>query len=102
MVNGIGLIPDVYGATPVKTAPRVVNADQGFKSILSSSMQLLNDVNTLGKKAEGEEIAFALGESDNLHDLLIAEQKASIALQYTVAIKNKVIESYNSIMQMQI
>lgn len=101
MVNGVGLILDTYNTTTIKpSAP--ANSDQGFRAILSNSMGLLNDVNTLGKKAEAEEIAFALGESDNLHDLLIAEQKASIALQYTVAIKNKVIESYNSIMNMQI
>ena len=51
---------------------------------------------------ENEEIKFALGETENTHDLTIALQKASTALQYTVAIRDKVIEAYRELMQMQI
>ena len=102
MIQATHLVDFQYNPTTVRNANRVYNSQEGFSSILSNTMGMLNDVNSLGKKAEAEEVAFALGESDNLHDLMIAEQKASIALQYTVAIKNKVIEAYNSIMQMQI
>lgn len=45
---------------------------------------------------------FALGYSDNTHDLAIAQQKAALSLQYTVAVKNKVLEAYKEIMNMQI
>jgi len=34
--------------------------------------------------------------------LLIAQTKATVALQYTVAVRDKLIESYREIMQMQI
>ncbi len=47
-------------------------------------------------------IQFAMGQSENTHDLLIAQSKANIALQYTVSVKDKVIEAYREIMQMQI
>ena len=52
-------------------------------------------------KSEEEEIKFATGESDNLHDLMIAQQKAAISPQYTVAVKNAAVESYKTIMNMQ-
>ena len=76
-------------------------AKVGFDSMLNSAMQLLESTNSLQKNAEKEEIAFALGESDNTHDLMIAEQKANIALSYTVAVRDRVIEAYNTIMNIQ-
>lgn len=42
------------------------------------------------------------GESDDLHDVLIAGQKADIMLNLTVQIRNKMVESYQEIMRMQI
>ena len=51
---------------------------------------------------ENEELKFALGETDNTHDLLIAMNKASTALQYTVAVRDKFMESYKELMNMQI
>ncbi len=76
--------------------------NQGFDGILNNAMKLINDTNTLQNEAAAEKVKFALGESDNVHDLLIAEQKASMAIQYTVAVRNQVIQGYNTIMNMQI
>jgi len=45
---------------------------------------------------------YDLGETDNTHDLTIAMDKASTALQYTVAIRDKVMEAYKELMQIQI
>ena len=59
-------------------------------------------VQSLQNKAEEAEIQFALGQSDNTHDLLIAETKASVALQYTVAVRDKLIDAYKELMQMQV
>ena len=59
-------------------------------------------LNTAIDNAENEKIRFALGETDNTHDLTIAMEKASTALQYTVAIRDKVMEAYKELMQIQI
>ena len=69
-----------------------------FDSIMNS----VNETNTLQNKAEEAEVQFALGQSDNTHDLLVAETKASVALQYTVAVRDKIIDAYKELMQMQI
>lgn len=96
-------ITALYGTTPLepKTTSRITT-DQGFDSIFTNAVNLVKDTNALGKAAEQEEIRFALGETENMHDLLVAQQKALISLQYTVAVKDKVIEAYNNIMNMQI
>ncbi|MBQ9390931.1 MAG: flagellar hook-basal body complex protein FliE [Lachnospiraceae bacterium] len=76
-------------------------AANSFDSVLNSVMGMVGETNTLQNKASAEEIKFALGESDNTHDLLVAEQKASVALQYTVAVRDKFIDAYKEIMNMQ-
>ena len=73
-----------------------------FSSILDSMINSLSETNTLQNQAEASAIQFALGESDNMHDLLVAQTKANTALQYTVAVRDKLIEAYQQIMQMQI
>ncbi len=76
--------------------------DDTFQSIFSSMLNAVNETNELQNKAEEAEIQFALGESTNTHDLLIAESKAEVALQYTVAVRDKIIDAYRELMQMQI
>ena len=46
-------------------------------------------------------MAYALGLMDNTHDLQIAQQKANLAIQYTVAIRNQVLDAYKEIMNLQ-
>ena len=73
-----------------------------FQSFLTSAIDSINTTNGYISDAENEEIKLALGETDNTHDLTIASQKASTALQYTVAVRDKFMEAYKEIMQMQI
>ncbi len=73
-----------------------------FDSILQSAINNINTTNGLLSEAENEEIRFAMGESENTHDLIIALQKASTALQYTVAVRDKFLDAYKEIMNMQI
>ena len=73
-----------------------------FESFLNTAIDNINTTNTYLSNAENEEIRFALGETENTHDLTIALQKASTALQYTVAVRDKLLEAYKEIMNMQI
>ncbi len=73
-----------------------------FDSFLNTAIDNIKTTNSYLSDAENEEIKFALGETENTHDLTIALQKASTALQYTVAIRDKTLEAYRELMQMQI
>ncbi len=76
--------------------------DGTFESIMQAAMDIVNEANDLNTAAEYEEMKVSLGYAENTHDLAIALEKAELAVQYTVAIKNKVIEAYKEIMNMQI
>ena len=80
----------------------VITGTDDFKKILDSAINMVNETNEYQHKAESEEIRFALGQAENPHDLQIAQYKASTTIQYTTAIKNKAIEAYKEIMNMQI
>lgn len=73
-----------------------------FDSILNSAIDNLKETNSYLTASETEKIKFAMGETENTHDLTIALQKASSALQYTVAVRDKFLEAYKEIMNMQI
>lgn len=73
-----------------------------FASLLNTAIDNINSTNALLSNAENEEIKFALGETTNPHDLTIALQKASSALLYTIAVRDKFLEAYKEIMNMQI
>lgn len=73
-----------------------------FDALLNTAIDNIKTTNSYLSDAENEEIKFALGETENTHDLTIALQKASTALQYTVAIRDKILEAYREIMNMQI
>lgn len=80
----------------------VDTTDDSFGSILDSALSNLNTTNAYLSDAENEELKWALGETENSHDLTNALQKASAALTYTVAVRDKFLDAYKEIMQIQI
>lgn len=91
-------------AAKTSTAGAVNNVTEGndFGSLLNSAIENLSTTNSYLSDAENEEIKLSMGETNNTHDLTVALQKASTALQYTVAVRDKFLESYKELMQIQI
>lgn len=73
--------------------------DTSFDSYLKNA---LNQVNSLLIDADNQKKLLATGQVDNIHEVMIAAEKADIALQFTLNVRNKVIDSYKEIMRMQI
>ncbi len=83
-------------------AAKGIKSTGEFGSLFDKAVESLNTTNAYLSDAENEKIRWALGETENTHELTNALQKASTALQYTVAIRDKFLEAYKEIMQMQI
>ncbi len=73
-----------------------------FSQILSSAMDMVNETDSLAAQAEQAEIDFSLGNADSTHEVTVAQQKAYLSLQYTVAVKNALMSAYQEIMNIQI
>lgn len=92
----------VANAAQSASTNKADKTDESFTSLFQSALGNIGETNSLLNKYEEEEIKFALGLSENTHDLSIAAAKASTALSYTVALRDKFLEAYKEIMQMQI
>ena len=81
----------------------IINSDDNksaFSTLFDSAVKMVNETNDYSNAAE-EEIKYALGESDSIHDLQIAQQKANVSLQYTVAVRNAFVQGYRELMNLQ-
>ena len=79
----------------------IVNSKEdnsAFGILFASAVNMIKETNDYSNAAQEEEIKYALGESDSIHDLQIAQQKANISLQYTVAVRDAFMSGYKEIM----
>ena len=97
-----GLTSNFNVSNDRKATSATANGETSFDAIMKAAMDLVNEANDLNSAAEYEELRVSLGYAENTHDLTAALEKAELAVQYTVAIKNKVLEAYKEIMNMQI
>ena len=74
-------------------------AQKSFSSFLKNSIEKVNETqiqsDTLTEK-------LALGQEVDLHEVMIASQKASVTMQLTLEIRNKAVEAYQEMMRMQV
>lgn len=89
------------GQAAGKTSTTLGNEGE-FSGILEAAMENIRTTNSYLSDAENEELKFALGQTENTHDLVVAQMKASTALQYTVALRDRFLESYRELMNMQV
>lgn len=74
-------------------------ATQSFGQIVS---QKLEEANSLQQNADQLTESFLVGGPVEIHEMLIAAEKADIALRQTVAVRDKLIDAYKQIANMQI
>lgn len=70
-----------------------------FKDILMSALQ---NVSHLEKESDAITNDFIAGKTDSIHSVLIAAEKASIALDMVIAVRDKILDAYSEIMRMQV
>ena len=70
-----------------------------FKSLLADA---LTQVNQLQQNADVATVKVAAGENIALDEVMLAVQKAELALQMTTQVRNKLVEAYQEVARMQI
>lgn len=78
---------------------RPASPTESFGTMLDGLVQ-----NVSAKQNEANEITkkVLLGDSDQLHTSVIAMQEASVAFTMMVEVRNKLVESYQELMRMQV
>ena len=85
---------------PVKTGQSKPGELGGnFADILTESFKTAGVTDAIDKN---NSLGLLTGENDDLSGLLIDAQKAELALQLALQIRNKVIDAYNEIIKMSV
>lgn len=71
-----------------------------FDDFYKAAINLIEDTNKLELEADQKSLEFAMGKTGNIEEVLIAQEKANILLQFTIQVRNKAVESYKDIMRM--
>ena len=70
-----------------------------FKDLLTNAVA---DVKDTANVMDNETLKLATGQTDDLHDITIASTKYSMAVDLFVQIRNKTLDSFNQLMNMNI
>lgn len=71
----------------------------GFGEMLKDA---ISTVNELQKESDQQVQKLMTGESQDLHNTVIAMQKADLSFQMMMQVRNKIVAAYQEIMRMQV
>jgi len=93
-ITGLGPI----SALPNIAASDVADAGEGFSGILKSAMQ---QVNQLSGNADQQVGTMLQGGKTDMSGVMIAVEKADVAFQLVMQVRNKIVTAYQDIEKMQ-
>lgn len=95
LVSGAGVSSVIQGRTTATEG----QPEDSFPNVLADMLKQYNRIDNQGDQAT---LDLLTGGTDDLSVPLIAAEKAEIALSLTVAIRNKAVDAYKEIMNMQV
>lgn len=97
-INGVNILSSI-SKQGLSNTDKTDSVESSFANYLKDALTKASD---LEKESTALTESFAAGNTDNIHQVLIAAEKAQVALQFTMQIRNKIMDAYNEIMRMQI
>ncbi|MBP2240123.1 flagellar hook-basal body complex protein FliE [Cytobacillus eiseniae] len=100
-ISGFQPVTNVFKADiNTKTQPYTpYEVQKSFASVLKESIEKVNETQIQSDKMTEKLVN---GENVDLHQVMITSQKASVTMQATLEIRNKIIEAYQETMRMQV
>ncbi|HET7775456.1 MAG TPA: flagellar hook-basal body complex protein FliE [Azospira sp.] len=85
---------------PVDNAAAASAGGTDFAQVLKNS---IDQVNAAQQQAQSMSQDFSAGDSNaNLHEVMIALQKANVSFQEMVQVRNKLVSAYQDVMNIQV
>ena len=100
MSSIIGALSSIPGITPAAgaTAPATSTTTSGFGEALANMISATEQSGDTANSAVGD----MLNGTGDVHDAMIALQRAELSLQLTVQVRNKLVQAYQEIMRMPV
>lgn len=93
-LGSIGTIGDLPKMAPLTTS----NGDEGFSGVLKNALQ---QVNVLNEGAQQQVGTLLKGGNADMSSVMIAVEKADVAFQLMMQVRNKIVTAYQDIEKMQ-
>lgn len=77
-------------------------AQPGGEGFQAAMKEALGTVNQLGQEAARVTERFLNGEGEEIHSVIMADQKASVSFDLFLQVRNKVVQAYQEVMRMQV
>jgi flagellar hook-basal body complex protein FliE len=71
------------------------------KNFLSSLADAIKTVKEADREAREKSMKMILGEVEDIHDVMIAREKANILFQLFLEVRNRTVQAFENIMRMQ-
>lgn len=90
------------------TNPNLVNGEMyqngpsQFGNILDSAVRLLDETSRLEHELTQIQMDYASGRTDDMLEVILAEQRAHTAVTFTTNLTSRVLDAYRQIMNMQV
>ncbi|XBH22133.1 flagellar hook-basal body complex protein FliE [Jonesiaceae bacterium BS-20] len=97
-VTGSTYIPGVAGIGSVGTSQVPTAQGTAFGEILTGAVTGLQ---SRQDRSSNLAVRAVTGDLDDVHDYTVAASEAKVALELTVAVRNKAVEAFNEVMRMQ-
>ncbi len=107
MTDPLGLIPGSQAVSPIRSGATGNNrADgpdaAGGASFKDALMKQIDQVNRLQQDAETAIEDVVSGKRDDMDNVMIAKQKADIAFQMLLQVRNQMMDAYEEIKQIRV
>jgi len=99
MVHGINQIDMLIGKGQSQPLKQAGGDSSSFGDMLTEAIDKINQLKT---ESDSMQIAFTKGENVELHEVVIAMEKYSIAMELMMSVRNKIVEAYQEISRMPV
>ena len=90
-----------FNETLLPQVKEKANAKEQWATFAEKVASAVDEVDGLEKDSQKLTQDLVLGRIENVHDVMIAAEKARTAMNLTLEVRSKVLESYKEIMRMQ-
>ena len=100
MSININSLPNIQPiSSGINNVSKTSESKTSFADVINDALNKVNDLQVQSSNMTDD---FLTGKSDNIHSVMIAGSKADLALQMTLQVRNKVMDAYKEIMNMQV
>lgn len=92
-------LPAFTGTNPTSpSVPAIAGGEGGFGATLKNAV---NQVNDLSDASDQKVTELLQGDRQDIHNVMIAVEKADIAFQLMMQVRNKIVNAYQEVSKLQ-